>query len=62
MPGRHNPKPTEEERRREYRLMQKRSYGDHVSGPEAEWLDEMGAAGEVQRERDAWAQRREEER
>ena len=60
MPGRKQPEPTEEERTRDYRRMQKRGFGDKVFGEEAAWLDEQGAAGEVARERERWAAQREE--
>jgi len=56
MPGRKHPDMTEGEREREYRLMQKRSYGESVSGSElGEELEEKGAAAKVEKRREQWA-------
>lgn len=56
MPGRKNPKPSEAERDRDYRMQQKRGSGDTVQGDEATFLDleEQGEAGEVKRKREEW--------
>ena len=53
MPGRRNPEPTEQERDREYRMHEKREGGEKVAGAEADFLDEMGAHGQVAGEREA---------
>lgn len=58
MPGRKKPKEHESERDHDYVMTQKRSYGDEVVGDEAKELDEKGAAGQVSREREEWAERR----
>lgn len=50
MPGRKNPEPSEPEQTREYRLMQKRSYGDSVVGEQK--VEDRGGAGEVARQRE----------
>ena len=54
MPGRKNPDVTESEKKRDYRLEQKRGYGDTVAGEEAGFLDEMGPAAKVRHEREEW--------
>lgn len=59
MPGRKNPKEREEDRDREYRLTQKRGYGEHVVGDEAEDLADSGPAAQVEREREKWAENKE---
>lgn len=59
MPGRKKPKMTENERDHEYVMAQKRSHGDEIVGDEAKDLDEKGAAGQVAREREKYAEDRE---
>ena len=56
MPGRKQPKEREEDRDREYRLTQKRGYGEHVVGEEAGELTDNGGAARVAREREKWAE------
>ena len=51
MPGRKNPPMTESEKKREYRLMNKRGYGEGE-------IPDVGAAGEIERERRKWAEER----
>jgi hypothetical protein len=58
MPGRKQPRPTEEERTREYRLLQKRGRGEHIVGDEAADLGEAGDAARIERERQEWAEER----
>lgn len=55
MPGRKNPNMTESERDREYRLAQKRGYGESVVGDRGERIEGKGAVGEVEQERDEWS-------
>lgn len=59
MPGRKQPKRTESERDRLYRISEKRSHGDHVVGERAEDIEDKGAVAEVRRERAKWAEERE---
>lgn len=54
MSGRKNPDLTEAEKKRDYRRMQKRGYGETLAGEEGSFLDEMGPAAEVARQREAW--------
>ncbi len=56
MPGRKNPGTSEEERDREYRMAQKRGYGESVAGERGESLSEAGDVGKVAREREKWAE------
>ena len=58
MPGRKNPKMTDDERKREYRMMQKRGYGDTVVGERGADIEASGPAAEVAREREKWASER----
>ncbi|HEX2021508.1 MAG TPA: hypothetical protein VHH36_02260 [Candidatus Thermoplasmatota archaeon] len=51
MPGRKQPRASENERDREYRMHEKREGGTKVQGEEGAFLDEMGGHGEVERER-----------
>lgn len=62
MPGRKNPKPTENEQEHEYHLAQRRGHGDTVVGEEAEFLEEKGAPAEVEARREAWKKQDEQRR
>ena len=55
MPGRKKPEPTESEREREYRLAQKRGYGETVVGERGASLEDKGSVAEVEREREEWS-------
>lgn len=55
MTGRKKPDVTEAEKEHEYVLAQKLGQGEAVTGEGGEFLDEMGAVGEVERRREAWA-------
>lgn len=50
---------TENERDREYRLAQKRGYGESVVGERGESLEKKGDVAEVEREREEWESQRE---
>lgn len=56
MPGRKNPRTTESEREREFRLQMKRGYGDTIVGERGASLEGKGDVGRVEREREKWAE------
>ena len=53
MPGRKNPKATDDQALAEYRMLQQTERGEKVVGEDAEWLDRRGTAANAGRRADA---------